>query len=58
MTNRFGKIPNITVPTADNATARPSDPSGCSSFDMFRDYAERGDVFTRAFRNLSLQGAA
>jgi UDP-N-acetylmuramoylalanine--D-glutamate ligase len=31
---------------------------GCSSFDMFRDYAERGDVFRQAFRELSLQGAA
>jgi UDP-N-acetylmuramoylalanine--D-glutamate ligase len=31
---------------------------GCSSFDMFKDYAERGDVFKRAFRDLSLQGAA
>ncbi len=31
---------------------------GCSSFDMFRDYAERGEVFRRAFRELSLRGAA
>ena len=31
---------------------------GCSSFDMFRDYAERGDTFRRAFRELSLEGAA
>ena len=31
---------------------------GCSSFDMFRDYAERGNVFRQAFRDLSLQGAA
>lgn len=31
---------------------------GCSSFDMFRDYAERGDVFRQAFHDLSLQGAA
>ncbi len=31
---------------------------GCSSFDMFRDYADRGDAFRRAFERLSLQGAA
>ncbi|MBK5254947.1 MAG: UDP-N-acetylmuramoyl-L-alanine--D-glutamate ligase [Vicinamibacteria bacterium] len=31
---------------------------GCASFDMFRDYAERGDVFKRAFQSLPLQGAA
>ena len=31
---------------------------GCSSFDMFRDYAERGNVFRQAFFDLSLQGAA
>jgi UDP-N-acetylmuramoylalanine--D-glutamate ligase len=31
---------------------------GCSSFDMFRDYAERGDIFRQAFQDLSLQGAA
>ena len=31
---------------------------GCSSFDMFRDYADRGETFRRAFRNLPLQGAA
>lgn len=31
---------------------------GCSSFDMFRDYAERGNVFRQAFHDLSLQGAA
>jgi UDP-N-acetylmuramoylalanine--D-glutamate ligase len=31
---------------------------GCSSFDMFRDYAERGDAFRRAFERLFLEGAA
>jgi len=31
---------------------------GCSSFDMFRDYAERGNVFRQTFQDLSLQGAA
>jgi len=31
---------------------------GCSSFDMFRDYAERGNIFRQAFEDLSLQGAA
>jgi UDP-N-acetylmuramoylalanine--D-glutamate ligase len=25
----------------------------CSSFDMFKGYAERGDVFTRAVRELA-----
>ena len=42
--------------------ARPGDAvllsPGCSSFDMFRDYAERGEVFGRAFRGLSMAGAA
>ena len=31
---------------------------GCSSFDMFRDYAERGSIFRQSFQELSLQGAA
>ena len=31
---------------------------GCASFDMFRDYADRGDAFRRAFQSLSLEGAA
>ncbi|MEO8360835.1 MAG: UDP-N-acetylmuramoyl-L-alanine--D-glutamate ligase [Vicinamibacteria bacterium] len=31
---------------------------GCASFDMFRDYAHRGDTFRRAFHDLSLEGAA
>ena len=31
---------------------------GCSSFDMFRDYAERGNIFRQAFHDLALQGAA
>jgi len=31
---------------------------GCSSFDMFRDYAERGNIFRQAFQDLSFQGAA
>ena len=31
---------------------------GCSSFDMFRDYADRGNTFRQAFLDLSLQGAA
>jgi UDP-N-acetylmuramoylalanine--D-glutamate ligase len=28
----------------------------CSSFDMFRDYKERGDVFTQAVRDLAARG--
>jgi UDP-N-acetylmuramoylalanine--D-glutamate ligase len=31
---------------------------GCSSFDMFKDYADRGEAFRRAFERLSLEGAA
>jgi UDP-N-acetylmuramoylalanine--D-glutamate ligase len=31
---------------------------GCSSFDMFRDYAERGNIFRQVFHDLSHQGAA
>jgi UDP-N-acetylmuramoylalanine--D-glutamate ligase len=31
---------------------------GCASFDMFRDYADRGDAFRRAFQSLSREGAA
>lgn len=30
----------------------------CSSFDMFRDYKERGDVFTKAVRDLAAAGGA
>ena len=30
----------------------------CSSFDMFRDYKERGDVFTQAVRDLAARGGA
>jgi UDP-N-acetylmuramoylalanine--D-glutamate ligase len=26
---------------------------GCSSFDMFKSYEERGEIFTRAVRGLS-----
>lgn len=54
-----------TLPSAVTAAfreARPGDTillsPGCSSFDMFRDYAERGNVFRQAFHDLSLQGAA
>jgi UDP-N-acetylmuramoylalanine--D-glutamate ligase len=54
-----------TLPSAVAAAfreARPGDTillsPGCSSFDMFRDYAERGNVFRQAFHDLSLQGAA
>ena len=31
---------------------------GCSSFDMFRDYAHRGDTFRQVFHELALKGAA
>jgi UDP-N-acetylmuramoylalanine--D-glutamate ligase len=45
-----------------HAAAKPGDTillsPGCSSFDMFRDYADRGDAFKRAYRSLSLEGAA
>jgi UDP-N-acetylmuramoylalanine--D-glutamate ligase len=30
----------------------------CSSFDMFRDYKERGDIFTQAVRDLASRGGA
>lgn len=47
---------------AAHGEARPGDTillsPGCSSFDMFRDYAERGNVFRQAFQDLSRQGAA
>jgi len=55
----------LTLPSAvfeAYGEAKPGDTillsPGCSSFDMFRDYAERGNVFRQAFHDLSLQGAA